>query len=1140
MPSSTVVIQANGQLKSRHLYRSPPHDNGGGLRPGSNGRLAHSNANGTTQITVTSRIPSASARVLKIDNFTDQPAGRHVNLGISDDELIFYAHNSEEKNPTVDTIYVDEIVDVFVGHYNDSSKPKNDSQIQRIFSSSFATASCVLVDCIVTVEYGDFIKPQSFVFLTKAVEDAKLWNDELRQLAFRDRQKPRDVFYYWRRLFSKLRCTLRSDEVLTTDHILDAVMQPLSRHREDRRAVEKQLLRHLPVFKDKKKCTATLLRDSDFLFKLYRAIMNRNECNEIFNKEFNTSNTITVAQFREFLNKEHRDKRLNEIIYPPVSEETAAKILRRSRMGQDDGLGRDSFLRFLLSEYNHPVRNDWYEMKEDQMNKPLSQYFISSSHNTYLMGRQMKSRSSVAMYRYSLLAGVRSVELDCWDGPYNEPIITHGPQAICFCSTILFRDVMEAIAETAFVTSEYPVILSFENHCSQKQQIKMAKYCREILGDLLLKEALEEYPIKAGVLLPSPYVLRKKILIKNKVEKRIDAGSQDKSRAIDKQTSLDSTGAIDEDADRSVTKIFVGETDDEDQIASTYAANGAIKVNGTTENNQTLVTELSELVTYMRAMGRFTSFVDCDNRQISSEMYSMNETKAIDLLKSQPQEFVNHNRRQITRVYPRGSRVDSSNYMPLIFWNAGVQMSAINLQTPDLPNQLHYAFFERNGSSGYILKPSCMRKPNGKYDPFEIDRISGEIPATLAITVLSGQLFSLLCDKVTDVYVEIDLYGLPGDSHKKMFKARAISSDGLNTIFNDGKFLLDKIILPAMAFVRFGVYEENGRLIGQQILPVSHLQPGYRHIVLRNSFNRPLGPVTLFVKIDVQDYVSESHQELVKALQNPIEAFSKVRTMETALENPREFITEEEQHQRLLEVLESAGEGKNRSIDQSSMKEGSIDDVRLESHKNSVVEIQQNSDKLGQQVSFDKGSLCGIETPRQTPPVSDLKRGMERKYTVLSDFVANRQSFYLEKMDVSLPTLSEIEEGQKMEKLCKQFAKKFPGLLELVESKTPVEYRGSLAEKQAAHALQKHIKERYEILNAVIESHRKRMLKRIEMAFQSETKQLQKLNAKSRLEELRNITKKNNPQEYKRLSDKYVRRGVEENRKLQCFFTKKS
>ena len=105
----------------------------------------------------------------------------------------------------------------------------------------------------------------------------------------------------------------------------------------------------------------------------------------------------------------------------------------------DDGLGREGFLRFLLSEHNPAVREDAFQLNEDLMNKPLSQYFINSSHNTYLKGRQMKSRSSVSMYRYALLAGCRSIELDCWDGSNGEPIITHGPTSICFCTTILFK-----------------------------------------------------------------------------------------------------------------------------------------------------------------------------------------------------------------------------------------------------------------------------------------------------------------------------------------------------------------------------------------------------------------------------------------------------------------------------------------------------------------------------------------------------------------------------------------------------------------------------------------------------------------------------------------------------------------------------
>lgn len=41
-----------------------------------------------------------------------------------------------------------------------------------------------------------------------------------------------------------------------------------------------------------------------------------------------------------------------------------------------------------------------------------------------------------------------------------------------------------------------------------------------------------------------------------------------------------------------------------------------------------------------------------------------------------------YNKRQMSRIYPKGGRVDSSNYMPQIFWNAGCQMVSLNYQTP--------------------------------------------------------------------------------------------------------------------------------------------------------------------------------------------------------------------------------------------------------------------------------------------------------------------------------------------------------------------------------------------------------------------------------------------------------------------------
>jgi len=50
------------------------------------------------------------------------------------------------------------------------------------------------------------------------------------------------------------------------------------------------------------------------------------------------------------------------------------------------------------------------------------------------------------------------------------------------------------------------VILSFENHCNRAQQYKLAKYCDDFFGDLLLKEPLSDHPVsRRGPPIPNPY-----------------------------------------------------------------------------------------------------------------------------------------------------------------------------------------------------------------------------------------------------------------------------------------------------------------------------------------------------------------------------------------------------------------------------------------------------------------------------------------------------------------------------------------------------------------------------------------------------------------------------------------------------------
>lgn len=227
---------------------------------------------------------------------------------------------------------------------------------------------------------------------------------------------------------------------------------------------------------------------------------------------------MSIEQLVSFLNNEQRDPRRNEILYPYADRYKGQEIINTFEPNVNykskSLLSLEGFTNYLMSEECTIVDYEKIDLNAD-MDQPLNHYFINSSHNTYLSGHQLTGKSSVEMYRQALLAGCRCVELDCWNGRNSdeEPIITHGFTVV---TEIVLKDVLEAIADAAFKTSDLPVVLSFENHCSPRQQAKIAYYCRKIFGDMLLTEPLPSHPLKQGVSLPSPKQLMRKIIIKNK------------------------------------------------------------------------------------------------------------------------------------------------------------------------------------------------------------------------------------------------------------------------------------------------------------------------------------------------------------------------------------------------------------------------------------------------------------------------------------------------------------------------------------------------------------------------------------------------------------------------------------------------
>jgi len=62
-------------------------------------------------------------------------------------------------------------------------------------------------------------------------------------------------------------------------------------------------------------------------------------------------------------------------------------------------------------------------------------------------------------------------------------------------------------------------------------------------------------------------------------------------------------------------------------------------------------------------------------------MSSFGEKKSEKFVAESSKEYLEYNRKQLSRIYPAGSRVDSSNYDPKKHWASGCQIVALNYQT---------------------------------------------------------------------------------------------------------------------------------------------------------------------------------------------------------------------------------------------------------------------------------------------------------------------------------------------------------------------------------------------------------------------------------------------------------------------------
>ena len=270
-----------------------------------------------------------------------------------------------------------------------------------------------LEDKTISIAYGtDFVSVNFINFCTHKVDIAQMWAKELWDYVT-NYCKPLNISPTLNIMKIHTQLTLLTHKPESPLPV-KSIVKYFAQSKEDRRLVEKAL--DETEFPSSK---SDLIKKDHFTYEkfqqFYQKLLTRSDVTDIFSKLCKTeSSVMTSVEFLSFLNEYQRDPRLNEILYPYATEEKAMSLIKKYEPNQHlvskNQLSCEGFKWFLLSEDN-PIMSQERLYKLDNMEKPLSHYFVASSHNTYLTGHQLTGRAGVEMYRQVLLSGCRQVSM---------------------------------------------------------------------------------------------------------------------------------------------------------------------------------------------------------------------------------------------------------------------------------------------------------------------------------------------------------------------------------------------------------------------------------------------------------------------------------------------------------------------------------------------------------------------------------------------------------------------------------------------------------------------------------------------------------------------------------------------------------
>ncbi|XWS56729.1 hypothetical protein CRYUN_Cryun09bG0110400 [Craigia yunnanensis] len=519
-----------------------------------------------------------------------------------------------------------------------------------------------------------------------------------------------------------------------------------------------------------------------------------------------------------------------------ATREDAQKIIDSVKHFHRKGLNLEAFFKYLFGDINPPLAS--LGVHHD-MSAPLSHYFIYTGHNSYLTGNQLSSDCSDVPIINALKRGVRVIELDIWPNSAKDNVdVLHGRT---LTTPVELSKCLRSIKEHAFVASDYPVIITLEDHLTPDLQAKVAEMVTQTIGDVLFSpgsECLKEFP--------SPESLKKRIIISTKPPKEYLEAKEVKDKENDsergKASDEEAWGKEVPDLKGSHVADYKNDLDEEDEE----------NLEDGDKSQHTLAPEYKRLIAIHagKPKGGLDECLRVDPDKVTR--VSLSEQELDKAAVTHGKQIVRFTQRNILRVYPKGIRVDSSNYNPLIGWTHGAQMVAFNMQGYGRSLWLMHGMFKANGGCGYVKKPDFLLNTNEVFDP----KVKSSVKTILKVTVYMGEGWyydfkhtHFDAYSPPDFYARVGIAGVSADSGMK--KTKTLEDNWVPSWNEEFEFPLT---VPELALLRIEVHEydmsEKDDFGGQTCLPISELRSGIRAVPLNSRKGDKYNSVKLLMRFE--------------------------------------------------------------------------------------------------------------------------------------------------------------------------------------------------------------------------------------------------------------------------------------------------